>query len=196
MKRCKNRGNHRQIQESNKIVGDSLSLLCSFFHYCLVNALLSSPPSLLHLFSATLGLLFSGKKTQEMTKNYLAPFTFLSTESDGTHRLRSYLQSSNPSLVQEAPSCSWSTISSSGFTHISVASSRSKPHHRLWFVAKWNFFWKVWDKSVGKGRRAEGEKGQPCYWTVGICGSLLSVFSPGNAKISAGEGISFLIGVK
>lgn len=61
------------------------------------------------------------------------------------------------------------------------------------------FFWKVWHISVGKGRRAEGEQGQPCYWTVGICGSLLSVFSPaytGNAKTSVGEGISFLTGVK
>lgn len=195
MKRCKNRGNHRQIQESNKIVGDSLSLMLLLpllpGKCTLVISTISSPFIFSNAWSSLLR-----EKTQEMTKNYLAPFTFLSTESDGTHRLRSYLQSSNPSLVQEAPSCSWSTISSSGFTHISVASSRSKPHHRLWFVAKWNFFWKVWDKSVGKGRRAEGEKGQPCYWTVGICGSLLSVFSPGNAKISAGEGISFLIGVK
>lgn len=79
MKRCKNRGNHRQIQESNKIVGDSLSLLCSFFHYCLVNALLSSPPSLLHLFSAMRGLLFSGKKHKKWQKTiwYLLRFSQL-----------------------------------------------------------------------------------------------------------------------
>lgn len=68
MKRCKNRGNHRQIQESNKIVRDSLSLLCSCFRYCLVNALLSSPPSLLHLFSAMPGLVFSGKKQKKWRK--------------------------------------------------------------------------------------------------------------------------------
>lgn len=113
-----------------------------------------------HLFSIYFQhcLVFSsqGKKTQEMIKNYLAPFTFLSTESDDIHRLRSYLQSSNPSLVQEAPSCSWSTISSSGFTHISVASSRSKPHHRLRFVAKWNFFLKSLTHICWKGQKGRG----------------------------------------
>lgn len=113
---------------------DSLSFLRPHFHYCtLIISSISSP----FIFSAMLGFVFSGENTQEMNKSYFIPFTFFS--ADGPHWQVSHriliLPWYRKHLLQLV------AISRSAFTQISaVVPAESKPHCRLQYVAKSNFF--------------------------------------------------------